>query len=501
MSSETFFVKSIRDGKVAEANFKEGELINYSELTEKEYQKLTGHDFNGETGTIVGFIPDKKVFQNMNETFSFERICNEIKNISYLNKGIHFIIEAEDGRKQEYYSKNGIADFIKDNVSKPLMKAPIISFASDGIDELEIAFIYTSGPEQFHVFVNGLYCPQGGTPVTGAKTTITNSIKRLSGKNFDPELIRKGLVYAINCKVSNPSFANQTKSKINNPNLRTLASQAFKKGFEEFSRTADFIPIIEMMTKYQKAEQAADRAREVILNQNKEIDKELKKKTVLAGKLADCRYHDDKSQLLIVEGLSALGSIIKSRNSDYTAAIPLTGKILNVLKSTDDKQCGNEVLKNIHTALGCGYGENFNIKKLRYGRIVFVADMDEDGFSIMCLLLSLFYRYYPQVITAGKVFWGQTPLFKVISGKKTYYAYNERELAKLPKGDITRAKGIGELEAEDFRATLFSENGHYIKFLMNDVENAVKYFDILMGDNIQERKKYISENADFDAFD
>ena len=230
MSSKEFFVKSIRDGKIAEAHFKEGELVDYFELTEQEFKKKNGYDFNKTTGTIVGFIPDKEVFQNMTEGFSFDKICKEIKNISYLNKGIRFIVEETDGRKEEFYSENGIADFIKDNISKPLMRAPIICSAKDRTDEVEVAFMYTGGTGESHVFVNGLYCPEGGSPITGAKTTLTTTMKRLSKKDFDAELIRKGLVYAINCKVANPSFANQTKSKINNPNLRTLVSQALKEG-------------------------------------------------------------------------------------------------------------------------------------------------------------------------------------------------------------------------------------------------------------------------------
>lgn len=322
MSSEKFFVKSIRDGKIAEAHFEEGNLIHYSELTEKEY----GKSFNGETGTIVGFIPDKKVFQNMTETFTYDRICAEIKNISYLNKGIHFIIEAADGRKQEFYSENGIADFIKDNVDKPLMRAPIICSAKDDTDEVEIAFMWTGDIGESYVFVNGLYCPENGSPVTGAKRTITNSIKRLSKKDFSPELIRKGLVYAINCKVSNPSFANQTKSKINNPNLSTLASQAFKEGLEEFANTPDFPAIIEMMNKFQKAEKAADKAREAVLNHTKEMADIRKNKLAFIDKLSDAENLGQNAILCIVEGDSAGGSIAMGRDTKKYGILRIRGR-------------------------------------------------------------------------------------------------------------------------------------------------------------------------------
>lgn len=434
MSSDSFMVQSIRDKKTAKASFEKGKLISYMEEDLPKGQESS-------TGTFIRFTPDKEVFQNMTEGFSFDKICNDIKNISYLNKGIHFIIEETDGRKQEFYSENGIADFIKDKVKKPLMKAPIICSATDGIDEVEVAFMYTGDPSQSYVFVNGLHTSEGGSPVTGAKTTVTNLIKKFSGKDFEPELIRKGLVYAVNCKVANPSFANQTKSKINNPNLRTLTSQAFKEGLEEFKNTQDFAPIIEMMVKFQKAEKAADKAREAILNQNKEIEKESKKKILLAEKLADCRIHDENSQIMVCEGKSAKGALVKARNSDNTACFDLRGKLINILKNPEEKVAKNEEVKQLHIALGCGIGDKFNIKKLRYGKVVIMADMDKDGFDIVCLLLTFFYCFYPELIKAGKIYWGVTPLFKIETKNKKYFAYNEEELKSLPKGDITRLKG------------------------------------------------------------
>lgn len=373
MSSKKFFVKSIRDGKIAEAFFEEGNLVNYSESTEKEY----GKSFNGETGTVVGFIPDKKVFQNMSETFTYERICSEIKNISYLNKGIHFIIESTDGRKQEFYSENGIADFIKDNVSKPLMRNPIICSAKDDVDEIEVAFMWTGDTGTSYVFVNGLYCPEGGSPVTGAKTTITTSIKRLSGKDFDPELIRKGLVYAINCKVANPSFANQTKSKINNPNLRTLASQAFKQGLEEFANCPDFSPIIEMMNQYQKAEKAADKAREAILSRQKKMSDLRKQKVAFLDKLSDAENLGEDSILCIAEGDSAGNAIIAGRDTKKYGVMYLRGKMLNGLKETDDeKYYTNKEIELLIYALGIDIN-NYNPKKLRYGKIAICVDADK----------------------------------------------------------------------------------------------------------------------------
>ena len=301
MSSEHFTVKSFRNNIVAEAVFEKGNLISYNEKSYSDYNKTSGAAAPT-SGTIVTFNPDKEVFNEAEEGFSYERICNEVKNIAYLNKGVHFIVETAAGQSTEFYSENGIADFIKEKAQYPLMKAPIIATEKDETDELEIAFIWTAGPAQEYVFVNGLLCPQLGTPATGAKTKITTKIKALAGKSFSPDSIRKGLVYAINCKVANPSFSNQSKNAINNTNLRGLASKAFDKGLEEFSHTPEFESIIESIAQFEKAEAAAEKARLSVLTQNKEIQKELKKKVILADKLVDCRKHDENSMLFVVEG-------------------------------------------------------------------------------------------------------------------------------------------------------------------------------------------------------
>ena len=493
MSAQDFIAMVQREDKTATVVFHKGDLVSY-----KEEDKL----LLGKTGTFIKFIPDKEVFKNMNEPYSYKRVCQEIENIAYLNKGVHFIIKNLNTNEQvEYYSKNGIADFIKNKITKPLMKQPILATAKDETDEVEIAFMWSNDPSQSYVFANGLYCPEGGTPVTGAKTSLTTQMKKLSKKDFDGDLIRKGLVYAINCKVQNPSFANQTKSKINNPNLRTLASQAFKEGLELFSKTSEFESIVEMLVKVQRAEQAANKAREAALQSNNDIQKALKKKVVCAEKLTDCRYHDERSEIMICEGKSAKGALVKARNSDFTACFDLRGKIINALKNPEEKVGANEEVKQLHIALGCGIGNKFNINKLRYGKITLMADMDKDGYDIICLLLSFFYYYYPQLISAGKIYWGVTPLFRVDTRDRTYYAYSDEELAKLPKGEVQRFKGLGEADPDDFEATIFSKDSRRVKITMNDAESAFTYFDTLLGTNIQARKDYIFSHANFETLE
>ena len=505
MSSYQFLVRSIRDGKVAEATFNEGNLVNYNEMSIEKFEKEYGS--TGGTGTYIRFRPDEKVFTNAVEGFSYEKICSEIKNISYLNKGIKFIVEELGGQKAEFYSENGIADFIKDNISKPLMKAPIICSASDGTDELEIAFMYTGGVGESYVFVNGLYCPEGGSPVTGAKTTITTSMKRFSGKDFDAELIRKGLVYAINCKVANPSFANQTKSKINNPNLRTLASQAFREALEEFANGADFAPIVEMMLKYQKAEKAADKAREAILSQQKKMNDLRKQKVAFLDKLSDAENLGEDSILCIAEGDSAGNAIIAGRDTKKYGVMYLRGKMLNGLKETnDEKYYANKEIELLIYALGIDVN-NYNPKKLRYGKIAICVDADDDGYHIALLILANLYRLCPQFLKENRVYWLRCPLHiaydKNMQPLSWYYTDAELAAAKAKgkiKGDLDRIKGLGQLEEADLKATMFSTTGGQKMEQIIYSEEAIKQLCLLMGEDVEPRKEFVMSRIDFSKY-
>lgn len=491
MSSSKFIVKSERDNTAAIAYFEEGILKDYKEIP---YEGNT-------TGTTVTFIPDKKVFINDTEGFSYERICEEIKNIAYLNKGIKFIVETTQGRKKEFYSENGIADFIKDKVKNPLMNAPIIASAKDEFDELEIAFMWTGDPTQEYVFVNGLYCPFGGSPVTGAKTKITTKIKALSGKSFDPELIRKGLVFAINCKVANPSFANQTKSKINNPNLRTLASEAFDKGLSEFANLPEYAALIESLEKFQKAEKAADAIREKILNAAKEVSEMRTKKGMILSKVSDAKILGESSRLLICEGKSASGSAKKGRDKDYHGIFEARGKIINGLSCSEDKFLDNDEIKQLQVAVGFDYGKPFNPKKARYGYIDFFVDPDVDGLHIFLLGLVAIWKICPDFVRQGRVGWYHAPLFIVENkGKQTYFYtdedYNERG-RKLP-GNVRRVKGLGLLEKRELREAIFDcPEAHEV---FEYTPEAMEALEALMGADVGPKKEFIFENIDFSKY-
>lgn len=435
ISSLDFSVESYRNGTAAKADFHQGQLLEYKEFNTKE-----------KNGTKIIFIPDPLVFKTGTIEYSFERICHEIKNISYLYKGIVFeIIDINNKKKNKYQAVNGIADLIKDNLTGKAIHPTIISnIISDGVNQIEIAFQWTTGQEQSFVFTNGLYNPEGGTPLTGAKTAITRTINNIFGETLNGDLARTGLIYAINCRVATPSFANQTKTKVNNPELRGLADKAFAEGIKLFAQknAKEMKSIEDFLVKEFKAEEAAQKARQMVLEHNSEIERESKKKTVLAGKLLDCRYHDENSRLWLCEGLSAKNGLAKARNGDYDAIFPMRGKGKNSLKESSlEKLLENEEYREIMIALGSGYGEKFNLKKLRYNKIIIASDADFDGDSIACLLLTFFYKFYPDLIKAGKIYRGIFPLYQVTTKKGIYYAYNEEEFSKLPKGEVFRMKG------------------------------------------------------------
>lgn len=486
LSSEWFKVESYRDGKSATFEAEKGIVGNYKESATKE-----------KNGTLVSFIPDKEVFINMTEGFTFDRICKEIKNIAYLNKGIQFIITEEDGRKEEYYSENGIMDFISDKCKKPLM-SPIICSATDGIDELEIAFMWTGDKEDSFVFVNGLYCPEGGSPVTGFKTTLTSNIKKLSGNDLDGDLIRKGLIFAINCKVAEPSFANQTKSKINNPSLRTLASQALKEGLEDFAASNDCKAILDMLVKFQKAEKAAERARKQILETSKEIERNANKKVFNSDKLKDAEHLGQDSILLIAEGNSAMGAITQARDYTKYGILAIRGKIINALSNSEERIADNEEIVLLLKAMNIIPGK-YDSKKLRYGKIAICTDADSDGYHIGLLIMAALWYLAPQFIKENRLCWLRSPLYIVNNKNEETYYFTDEEFDKVRnniKGEVTRAKGLGELPASTAHKSMFTSEYQRLD-VMEYNEDAISLLEELMGESVYPRREYIFNNIDF----
>lgn len=367
LSADWFDVFSYRDGICARASFKKGNLLNYTETSTTE-----------KNGTLVQFAPDPEVFKNGDIGYSYDRICKEIHDISYLYSGLIFTITNKDTNKSvTYCAKNGIQDFVKDNIEKPLHQHIIHEEVTDGIDKVEIAFQWGGGKESGYVFVNGLCCPEGGSPITGAKTAITRTFNSQSGQNFDGDSIRNGLVYVINCSVAQPSFANQTKSKINNASLRTLASNAFSNALKnmKLKYSSEFDTIVELMKKIAKAEAAAERARKQVLDAVKDIEKNQKKKAFASDKLKDAEFLGENATLLVVEGNSAMGGMAQARDYTKYGLMAIRGKIINCLSNPEEKIFQNEEIKLLLSAMNITPGK-YSASKLRYGKLAICTDAD-----------------------------------------------------------------------------------------------------------------------------
>lgn len=496
LSSKFFKVISVRDGVAAEASFIEGNLQNYKESKTKD-----------KNGTYVEFIPDEKVFSNGEIQYNYDRICRDVKDISYLYSGITFNVDCYyEGEKirNTYCAKNGILDFVKENNENPLHKTILTAHAEDENDQLDIAFQWGKNKEQGYVFVNGLRVPEGGSPITGAKAAITKTFNNLANAKFDGDRIRDGLFYVINCKVTNPSFANQTKSKINNPNLRTLASNAFTEALKKMSTDFpnEFKLIVDLMSKIAKADAAAEKAREAILNHEKKEATSRRKKVLMPEKFKDCEKHGENSTLIITEGNSALAGLNPARNVETDALYAVRGKIKNLLKHPVEECLENQEVSDIITLLGCGIMDKYNSKKLNYGKVAIASDGDIDGLNIMCLVATLFMVLIPDFVKEGRLCWLRAPLYRIGVGNKRYYAYNDEELknyqSQFPKAEVGRYKGLGEMRPEDVEESMFhTENQHLECLTIDDFEQTYQTLVMLMGKEVSPRRDYLFENVDF----
>lgn len=491
LSALWFDVFSARDGKAAHASFKKGELESYEE-----------YNTTFQNGTIIEFSPDPEVFKTGEIGYSYKKICEDIKNISYLYSGITFEIKNQNTNEvKSYCAKNGIIDFIKDNNSKPLHKHIIYDSVTDtNGDKLEIAFQWGSGKEQSYVFVNGLLCPEGGSPITGAKTSITRTFNSLSKQNFDGDAIRGGLFYVINCSVSQPSFANQTKSKINNTNLRTLASNCFSNALKQMkSKYSDeFESIVELLKKIAKAEAAAERARKQVLEATKDIEKNQKKKVFSSDKLKDAEFLGQNATLLIVEGDSAAGGIAKARDYKNYGILAIRGKILNCLAHPEEKIFQNEEIKLLCSAMNIVPGK-YNAAKLRYGKIGICTDADSDGYHIGLLIMAALRYLAPEFLNENRLCWLRSPLYIVKNGKNESYYFTDEEFNKVRnkiKGEVQRAKGLGALSVEQTHKSMFTPEFQRMDVLEPD-SDSLYMLEELMGSDVEPRKEFIFNKIDF----
>ena len=495
LSADEFMVVSYRDGQYAKLELRNGIKTNFEQGAQTMGDKKR-------TGTVVEFIPSQEVYNLEPIKINFEEVKKMCRDWSYLSKDISFsLTDHITGESVTYLSKNGMLDFMKDNANKALHKTPLhITIAENGI-EAEIVMEWTnSRSEDWHVFTNGLENSEGGTSLTGIKTALTNFFKKKLKGEGSPDVLRKGLFYAVSCKVPNPSFANQTKTKINNPELRGLCQRATTQMLEEFEyRHGDeFQKILELLTKELKAEQAAERARKQVLEAVKDVEKNQKKKVFASDKLKDAEFLGENSTLLIVEGNSAMGGMSQARDYTKYGLLAIRGKMINCLSNPEEKIFQNEEIKLLMSAMNITPGK-YDAKKLRYGRLAICTDADSDGNHIGLLIMAALAYLAPQFIREGRLCWLRSPLYIVDNkGKESYYFTDEEfnKARKGIKGTVTRAKGLGELPMETARASMFSEEYQRMDAMEYD-ENAMDLLYELMGEEVAPRKEFIMSKIDF----
>lgn len=496
LSSLKFNVCTVRDNKMAMASWEKGELVSYRELD---------NNTNAKYGTSIQFAPDPEVYNLEPINIDFNVLCEKCKNLSYLTKGLTFILETGKPRTNEYKkvvycAKNGLLDLIKDNVKNPVHKNPIYFEMEDGNDKVEIALQWTKDKEKSFVFTNGLENIEGGTPLTGMKTALTTFMKKQFKGDFDGDMARTGLVYAVSCKTPNPSFANQTKTKINNPELRGLAQRATGQALQEFSikKKNDFDQVIEFLTKERKAELAAERARRQILEATKDIEKNQKKKVFASDKLKDAEFLGENSTLLIAEGDSALGGLAQGRDYTRYGIMAIRGKIINALSNPEEKVYENEEIKLLLSAMNIVPGK-YDAKKLRYGRLAICTDADSDGYHIGLLIMAALAYIAPQFIREGRLCWLRSPLYIVSNGKNESYYFTDEEFNAVKgkiKGEVQRNKGLGSLEPEQAKKSMFDPEYQRMDVMEYD-EEAMNLLYALMGEDVSPRRDFIMQNVDF----
>ena len=499
-------VQVFKDGNIYEQSYSRGAVL--------EDLKIIGK--TDKHGTSVYFVPDPEIFQETT-VFDFDKLANRVRELAFLNKGLKLTItdyRPEEPVRKSFCYEGGIKSYVEHlNKSKQvLFEEPIyVEGEQDGI-QVEVAMQYTSG---YHTnllsFTNNIHTYEGGTHESGMKTALTRVIndyarrQKLMKENEEKlsgEDVREGLTAVISIKHPDPQFEGQTKTKLGNSEARTITDRLFATHFDKFLMENPQVArkIVEKGILASKARLAAKRAREVT---RKKSGLEISN---LPGKLADCSSNDPTiSELFIVEGDSAGGSAKQGRSRHFQAILPIRGKILNVEKATLDKILANEEIRSLFTAMGTGFGGDFDLSKARYQKLVIMTDADVDGSHIRTLLITLFYRYMRPAVEAGYIYIAQPPLYKLKQGKNEYYIQNDEELeAKLkelpahPKPQLSRYKGLGEMDAEQlWETTMNPENRSMLQVSVEDAAEADQILDILMGDRVEPRREFIESNAKY----
>ena len=521
-----------RDGQIVRQTYKRGVPTSAPEKIGDAPEDVHG--------TVIKFKADDEIFETT--VYDFSVLESRLKELAYLNKGLKIkLVDArkpDEIREEDFHFEGGIKDFLREITNEEKIVEDVIYMADsyetqpakeveavdengnifikkDGakIVEVEIAMSYTTAQREIvYSFVNNINTHEGGTHVSGFRTALTRTVNDIAkemklikekGGSFQGTDVREGLVCVISVKIPEPQFEGQTKTKLGNSEVSGIVSNIvgnkLKFYLEDHPKATE--KIIEKMLMSKKAREAAKKARELVLRKsNLEVGS-------LPGKLADCSSKDpSESEIFIVEGNSAGGSAKQGRDRRFQAILPLRGKILNVEKSGIHKALENAEIRDMITAFGAGFGDDINLEKLRYHKIVIMTDADVDGAHIRTLMLTFFYRHLRELIDEGYIYIAQPPLYKIQAGRAVRYAYSDDQLKQVTKVlenenrkyTVQRYKGLGEMNPEQlWETTLDPEVRTLLKVSMEDASYADKMFNILMGDKVEPRRKFIEDNASY----
>ena len=498
--SERLVVEVLKEGSIHRQEFARGE-----KQTELEVVGTTK-----KRGTRTTFLPDSEIFGEIK--YNFPKLSHRLRELSYLNGGLKITLENEAaGVTRTYQNKGGIASFVLELAEKkePIHPKPLYVQGREGGLEIEVAMQWTgSYDESIHAFANNINTVDGGTHLTGFKSSLTKfmneygrdkKILKKADDNLRGEDIREGLVCIISIKIPNPEFEGQTKTKLGNPEVAGIVGSLLQEQLGLFFQKKPKIArmVIEKSVNAGRARKAAAKARSMARRKGPLAS------TALPGKLADCSNRNpEASELFIVEGDSAGGSAKQGRDSNFQAILPLRGKVLNVEKAGLAKLLDNAEIKALITAVGTGIREDFTPERLRYYKLIIMSDADVDGAHICTLILTFFYRYLPKLIDAGHVYIAKPPLYQIKSGKKITYLHTNEELERYREGhagnySLKRFKGLGEMNPRELWETTMDPEKRILKLIeVRDDLAADEIFSTLMGSDVALRRDFIKENSD-----
>ena len=495
-----------RDGYLWNISFTRG-------VTDQPLQKVRPLEPGEETGTKVSFKPDHEIFPDT--VYDFDTLKTRLRELAFLNKGLHITLTDKrgEGKSEVYCYEGGLTSFVEFlNESHQAVNPTVINVDGEKNQVIvDIAMQYNDGySENILTFVNDIFTEEGGTHLSGFRSGLTRTINdygRSAGiikeneDNLSGEDVREGLTAVISVKVREPQFEGQTKTKLGNSEVKGIVDNIVSDGLKEFfeEHPSEAKAIINKTISASRARQAARRARELTRRKNAlEISS-------LPGKLADCsEKNPDQTEIYLVEGDSAGGSAKQGRDRRFQAILPLRGKIINVEKARLDKILANDEIRSMITAFGTGIGQEFDLSKRRYDKLIIMTDADVDGAHIRTLLLTFFYRFMKPLITDGHVYIAQPPLYQVRKGKQVWYFYTDEsmqnKLDELGRDNnnvvVQRYKGLGEMNPEQlWETTMDPENRTMLKVELEDAAEADRIFSVLMGDKVEPRRKFIEENA------